>query len=337
MRNLTRANKLIGNIAKKHKEITPISLKDISLFEKFFKKEPHTYGNSWTYVTQGMYGIGPYGLGYKYYDGKNLSAVCVYPKLEHPNIFCFYWVRPMGNQILNIIDEFSKDLLKTKSMPTYVKKIFKEQFLFLKKKGFKDPAKFPWYSKCPLEDDSLPELIVDIDLLLKEISTNKKSKRLKRIMKNYLSFPLEHEVKIRDINKTNSKKIWKATIDFFVYRKENPNEYMISREYDFYNMIFYPCRNRLRMAKEIIIGKETVGFYSAEIQSDKTAGIYGVILHRYKYKNLTEYAMIDAFLNLKKKGVKYINLGGSEYQGVEDAKLKYHPSIIQPMYWACLY
>lgn len=337
MKDLIKANRLIEDIAKKHKEITPVTPKDEKLFSAFFKNEPHTYGNSWTYVTQGMYGIGPYGLGYKYYDGKNLSAVCVYPKIEQPNTYCFYWVRPMGHQILDVINRYAKILLEKRSMPTYVKKIFKDQFEYLHKKGFKDTSKFPWHSSCPSEDDTLPELTIDLDKLFKNLSHSLVSKRLRRIYKMYNAFPKEYNIKLSNIKKKNYHNVWQATLDFFTYKKKLKDSFLISSEYDFYNMIFYPYPNKDEIVKMIIIDDKIVGFYSAERQSKNYAGLYGIILHRHIYKNITEFVMIKIFSDLHNKGVRYINLGGSEYKGVQDAKLKYHPTISQQMHWASLY
>lgn len=337
MKDLKKANRLIEEIAKKHKEITPVTPKDMPLFEKFFKKEPHTYGNSWTYVTQGMYGIGPYGLGYKYYDGKNLSAVCIYPKIEQPSTYCFYWIRPMGSQILEIIEKFAKKVLKTQNIPTCVKKIFEEQFLLLQKKGFKNTSKFPWHSLCPSEDDSLPELIIDLNKLFDDLSNDLASKRLRKIFKICSSFSKEYKTEFNDLTKKNCLDIWKTTTKFFAYRRKLKDSFMISTEYDFYNMLFHPCLVDKRISKMIKINGKIAGFYNIEKQQKKYAGLYGVILLRNEYRNITEFVMMKIFSDLHNKGVRYINLGGSEYKGVQDAKLKYHPTISQQMRWASLY
>jgi len=74
MRDLKKANQLISEIARENKYISPVSLKDFDLFQRFFKREPHTYGNSWTYVVQGKYGIGPYGFGTNFISQKRLKC-----------------------------------------------------------------------------------------------------------------------------------------------------------------------------------------------------------------------------------------------------------------------
>ena len=59
-KELKQANNIIKEIAAENEYITPISPADHVLFEGMFDKEDqHTYGNSWIYVTQGTYGIGP--------------------------------------------------------------------------------------------------------------------------------------------------------------------------------------------------------------------------------------------------------------------------------------
>jgi len=332
MRNLIKANHLIEEIARKYKEITPITQKDEELFSKFFKTEPHTYGNSWTYVTQGMYGIGPYGLGYKYYDGNNLSAIAVYPKIENPATHCFYWVRPIGRQILDVILSLSSDILKDYSMPTYTKKIYREQFYYLNKKGFKDTKKFPWHSSCPSEDDTYPEQIIDAEKTLKIIETLPKSKYVKKINLRAENLQKRYGIEINNSSfKSNALTVAKRFFNSKTMKKKKIN---LSTEYDYYNMIF-ANKDRETLVKNVIYIKEKpVGFYLMEQLDYLYTSIYALIVLRDKIKFLADYTFLYILNNLK---TPYLNTGGSEDEGIHQFKKKYYPQREQQMYWATNY
>ncbi len=123
-KKLEKVNSIIKNIADENQFITPITLADYPLFESFFDLETkHTYGNSWIYVTQGTFGIGPEKLGYKYYDGKNLCTLSIYPKIEQPDTIMLYWVRPMGEGVLPIIAKIANQFKQKYGICYSVKKI----------------------------------------------------------------------------------------------------------------------------------------------------------------------------------------------------------------------
>ncbi len=336
MKNLAKANELTKKIASCFKCLTPITMNDRALFERFFIKERYTYGNSWSYVIQGKYGIGPHGLGYKYYDGKNLSSFVVYPKVDNPNQNFIFWTRPMGPSILKHISDISHKVLKDFDIPSYVKKIFENQLEYLKTQGFSDIKTAPWTKQCPSEDDSLPELIVDISSLFDNLQQHNVGKRLRKIDKIYQEFLYKNQPVFKDMNPTRHKEAWNATKEFFSFRKSLKDTYMISTEYDFYNMIYRPSLASNKVSKLLIISNKVAGFYYADIQNVQYAGLYGVILLRNKYPHITEFTMMAIFHELLNRGIRYVNLGGSEYKGVQDAKMKYHPQKTINMYWAVL-
>ncbi len=328
MKDLKTANRLIEKIAKEYKEITPITLKDISLFEKFFEKEPHTYGNSWTYITQGMYGIGPQGLGYKYYDGKNLAAVCVYPKVEQPNTYCFYWIRPMGNQILDIIEKYSKKLLKTYSTPTYVKKIFKDRFEYLKKREFKDILTFPWHTHFPSEDDTFPEQVYDVQYTTSLLQSPPRTSNIRKSYRKAICIEKNNKVVMDNYN--FKKDAWQITNNFFNSSYIKHKKINVSSPDDYYNSIFKnPQRNNL-IHNVFYVNNEPVGFYIGENQGSDTTAIYALITLRDKIEYLSDYVF---FKLIEKCQTRYLNLGGSEDEGIHKFKLKFKPVYELKMYW----
>lgn len=328
MKNLVKANKLIEEIAKKDKRITPVTPKDLPLFQKFFKKELHTYGNSWTYIAQCNFGVGPFGLGYKYYDGQNLSSFSIYPHMERSDILCIYWVRPMGPKILDIISNYSKYFLETQLIPTYVKKIFKDQFSYLQKKGFKDTSKFPWHKNYPSEDDSYPEIIIDVKATL-ENSAHRGT--IRNALKRYRS--LNKIVEVKNITThLEQKKGWKVANEFFYQDIFSLTENISTRE-DYYNVIFksdYPLHDlfliyQYGFARGIFdLNKLDNGYYAN----------YMALMLREELKNLNEFSIIYTCNLLSKKGGKFLNMGGSETENLHKFKSKFAIASINKMYWA---
>ena len=335
--DLKKANQLIADIARKNKYITPVTKKDYDLFQSFFDKEPHTYGNSWTYVTQGVYGIGPENLGYKYYDGKNLSMVCVYPKIEQPDLHVFYWIRPMGSTVLDVISDFSHDLLAQQKIPTYVKKIFKEQFDYLRSKGFTDTKQFPWYSACSSEDDTLPEKIINVNETLTKVLKVKKEDKIKRSFQYYRNFLTNNAITIDSIFK--NKKEAKNILKLFFSKSKNSNNLKknISKPEDFYNLIENPAKYS-NIIENLFFAKDIgLGFFIIQIQNKKYASLYATITLRNIINHLSDFIIFYALKNLQEKNIEYLNLGGSETKSLDNFKNKFLPDLSLKMYWASLY
>ncbi len=332
MRKLKRANEIIFSLAKKNKYISPITKEDFPLFESFFAKEAHTYGNSWTYVTQGMYGIGKNNLGYKYYDGENLSAVSVYPKIENPDLNVFYWIRPMGKGILDVIDEFSKDLLDRDNVPTYAKKLFEDQYKYLKKRGFQDVDKFPWHSTAPAEDDTYPERILDIGKTIEEAKNAGKTRQLGRSLKNYYMYKNDDEVEKASVFR-NEEDAFEVAKRFFKFqtKKNKPN---VSNAYDFYNVIYN--LEKQDILEEIVYKKNiSVAFYFSVVQNEDYASLYAMLSDRELHNNVSDFLIFRILNRLKSNKLKHLNLGGSELKSLDEYKQKFRPSYYQQMYWVC--
>jgi len=327
-KDLTTVNKMMSVISKKDKRFTPITKKDYTLFNSYFKKEKHTYGNSWTYVTQGVYGIGPQNLGYKFYDGKNLSVVCMYPKMENPEINVFYWIRPMGESILDVIGNYSQLLLKKSGMFTYVKKIFHNQFTYLKKIGFKDISHFPWHLECPSEDDTYPEQIFDTKETIKKINSLQNKKYLKKILLR--SSKLQQEYNIQFRNDDFSLYAWKIAQDFFD-NNTSGKKLNLSCKDDYYNMIFEK-EKRKNVYRSIIFSHNVpLGFFVIEKQDKMYSSFYALLILRDKLKMLPDFTWIHLFKHLE---TPFFNVGGSEDEGIHKFKHKFYPIKEQQMYWA---
>ncbi|HOU75554.1 MAG TPA: hypothetical protein PK957_00320 [Candidatus Dojkabacteria bacterium] len=328
MEKLEKANELLLQIVKRYPNISPVSLDDYDLFQSFFAKEKqHTYGNTWTYVTQGVYGLGPNNLGYKYYDGENLSMLATYPKILEPETIMFYWSRPMGETVLEKIVNISGDIKKKYNLSTHVKKIFPEQADKLKRLGLKDISTYPWYPSVHSEDDTFPELIIDVK---NTISLFDNASRRRNIRHSYLraqKIVSENHVSVSDKNIKEDG--WKVIEQFFI-EKETYKKEILSTKYDYHNMIFNNVGNQNLVRNVVYINSVPMAFYATDISVDGYTNAYANIVLRGKIPYLSDLVLTQMITNTN---TKFLNMGGSEDESIHRFKLKYVPVQVNQMYW----
>lgn len=333
MRDLARANDLISRIAQQYTTITPITPEDFELFQSFFSKEPHSYGNSWTYITQGMYGIGPHKLGFKYFDGKNLSAVCAYPKVENPDQQVLFWIRPMGPTMMQILAEISKEVHTTFGCNVYAKKLFKEQNDTLLNLGFRDASVFPWHSLYPMEDDTFPEQIYDVSRTIDLAEHSDKGTKIHRSHRYYKS--IQNQPEITSQPAFDHVDEMKTVIDSFFQNDPKVKSVNISNPFDYYGLLTrHP--NADMLGKLYYFMGKPISFYSIEVQHGGVASQYATLSLREDSNHIVDYMMFDIFYTLRDRGIGWLNLGGSETETLDEFKKKYHPKREVQMYWVTL-
>jgi hypothetical protein len=335
-KKLEKANSIIKEIVQNERYITPITPSDHALFDDFFDREKeHTYGNSWIYVTQGTFGIGPEKLGYKYDDGKNLCALAMYPKIEDPNTIVLYWIRPMGENILPIIAEYAERIKRKYGVCSYVKKLFPEQFEFLLQHGFSDVKHFPWHSTAPMEDDTYPEIIYDREKTREAILNTTKRHALGSTLRQILKLDRDNNVQLSSTN--FQKHAWDIVTFHFKKHGEFSKKTNVSSPADYYNTIFdnHIYNNGNIQKKILFVNNKPLGFYvlSSNLTFDVTT-LYSCIVKRDEYKCLADYLYIKWFDTAT---TKYINLGGSEDDGIRNFKEKYLPTERKHMHWTTNY
>ncbi len=333
MRDLTRANELMAAIAAKEPRITAITPADFDLFQSFFEKEPHTYGNSWTYITQGMYGIGPHKLGYKYFDGQNLSAITTYPRVEDPDMQVLFWIRPMGKTIIPALFDISKKVQSDLNLNVYAKKLFVEQYNELVNLGFHDVSTFPWHAIYPMEDDTFPEQIYDVEHTIDLAEHSVKGTKIRRSHRYYKSIQKQSEVTHLSSEGRGEEVI--GIIDSFFTNDPKVKSVNISNPFDYYGLTI---RNpKARMYGQIYYFKEKpISFYCIEKQAGNYASQYATLSLREDSNHIVDFMMFDIFYTLRSEGISKLNLGGSETKTLDEFKKKYQPVAEQQMYWAAL-
>jgi len=333
MQLLDSANELLLKIAKSYPNITPITTSDIPLFDRFLENEDFTYGNAWTYITQGLHGTGPNNLGYKYYDGESLCAFCIYPKIEQPDLDTCFWVRPMGEDIEDKIGNLAQEFRIKYGIPSYFKKLNQNQFKKFKKLGFQEVVEFPWHTSAPKEDDTYEECIIDINNTMNIVESLGRTRQLSRAYRHYLNYLADPSLEILSIydHKDECKAIARR---FFIYQEEIGKE-NISTATDYYNMIDNEILGSIQSV--IFFNKKPIAFYFAQKQSPNNASLYSMLTLREISNNITDFTMFHLFDQLSKQGINILNLGGSEHKELDDFKRKFRPASFNTMYWACLH
>lgn len=330
-KDLILPNKYLKNIASQNQNISPIQISDLDLFMDFFTKDPISYGNTWSYIVQSTYGLGENGLGYKYFDQNNLATLAIYPHMEDEDTLILYWVRPMGKDILNIINTLSKNFSKKYKVRSYVKKLHESQYNQLKKLGWKDIKKYPWHSQAEAEDDTYPELILDTK---KTLDIAKNATRKEELRRTYVRTETRKERFNIEFSSKNFNDIaWNVTKKFFANYDEFADKKLLSAKEDYKNMIYNnPERNNLNKVL-IYVNKEPLGYYITESINNYT-NIVAHIALRSDIKYLVDLSTFHALENID---TKYVNLGGAEDKGIYHFNKKYKPVKQNKMYWVTNY
>lgn len=148
--------------------VSPTAWDDRSLLHRITEEEWASgrvcYGDAWTYLVQAthMEDLG-LPLGLKYYDGSMLVFIGVFRRPADP---CgrthVHLVRPLGAWEGEDLRQIALDSVRASGSSAYVKKLHEEQFGPLLRAGFRDARCLPWHPRAPLEDDTYPEIGIDL-------------------------------------------------------------------------------------------------------------------------------------------------------------------------------
>src|SRR2546423_1583501 len=332
------------------KVISPITNKDRELYNRFFEEDSRVarYGNSWTYITQACRGIGS-GLGLKYYDGDLLLSIGY-----HRGHYVI--VRPLG-RINERIIRLLKVLRSVSRKPVFLKKLFPSQVNQLRHFGnFKDavkysnsginpePGDYPWSMESFADDDTYPEIILDVNITLnyglppKEWFTHFKTSRINSGEAQSLEQLLNRYLRLRSkVNGFVRSGIGLHIIDFNIQMADEIRQFLFKHfgEEDKRNVEAYenmltqlPLGNNGHSFFSFVAYRDGVaapqGFFVTERLDKESAGLYAAVASR-SCSGLSEYLHIEMLSRLQHKGIRLLNIGGSEIKSLHEFKLKFAP------------
>ena len=312
--------------------VSPITIDDYALFRQF----GNGYKNTLTYNAQAVNGWNQKGesrnrLGLRYYDGNNLLSIGYFKRngSEH------FHVIPCEAS-LEKITELADLLYRVSSSPVYIKKISREQrdVLLRDPRFSKVDETNSWYETAPLEDDTYPEQILDLETTVRELEKTRSQSEVKdkyvRAQRRYID---SGRLRIEDYDPQNHQQrndVLDITRRFFHIQEERKNHFSLAEDYfnivnlrpvgvDYFSSIFY-------------VDGKPAAFYFAE-RCGETIHVYANLTLRDEFRYLSEFILIHLFKEALRKGVKRANLGGSETKGLDQFKQKFKPVEQMQMYW----
>lgn len=302
--------------------ISPILSDDQELYNSFFNKELdlNHYGNNWAYIIQACRGTG--GLGHKYSDGKNLLSIGFYNK--H-----FVIVRPVGENVVNSLENLAIDLYKESKKPVYVKHVLKNQREQLKEKGFVDIEEYIWDKQSPRDDDTFPQVVINLENFFNDLQTSKQAKiRLKchRFL-NDLPYEKLGLFRFQNYDPKNHDYQIQQTKDL-IEKWANGNKEFIE---PYKNIVESPPINGFNYLVKLK-DNSVVGFLIFGKIGKESTACYSNIFCYKEFNGLSEAGLVTGFSKIYEHGIKRVNLGGSETENLHKFKLKFNPEELKETY-----
>ncbi len=295
-----------------------IGPEDQELYTDFFRQEPvsELYANNWAYIIQACRGSG--GLGHKYFDGTTLVSIG-----KHDGHYVL--VRPLGANPVAAVQMLAKRLHKISKKPVYAKHVLPEQAADFKCIGFSDMRQYPWSAASPLDDDTFPQVVVALDNIFRV--EQKESRELRLRLNRFLNYAAEN-LTLQEACflfapelYNPEKHLYQKTHAVRVLEKWASKNKELMDAYT--NMIEYPPSEGFCYIMRI--GIKARGFYVFGKIGERTVGCHATIADYRQMPGLSEAALMKCFGSLHNKGIRRVNLGGSETEALYKFKLKFRP------------
>ena len=296
--------------------IRPITLEDQGLFERFFNDEfdRNNYGNNWAYIMQACRGSG--GLGHKYYDGKNLIGVG-----RHNSHYVL--VRPLGKDIVPTVQRLARQLSSDSQRPVYVKHLLSGDSEKLLSEGFKDMREYPWDPRWPKDDDTHPQVILTLSDLfdggVQGLGRRGIRQSLERFVRSLSAGQLDSYY-LDSYDPTVKTGQDKQVISFIREWAKGSDELV----QPYANISSHPPNKGYSYVMHL--DGQIVGFYVFGIIGVDSVGFHtGISRHWKDHPSLAEANWYRVFEEIFQRGVREVNLGGSEEISLHKFKLKFRP------------
>lgn len=273
------------------------------------------YANSWLYLTQACRGA------FSSYGTLIRQAQFVAGLGRHNR----HWVivRPLGYLPEDFLTTLSKLISTTNANP----------FVFVKKAGpdmrsqFADLARinkvrvlgasvYPWDRNAPHDDDTFPELVIPLSEMFRALA--KMGRPLHRLRSQLRRFELLRlTADMSTVADLGIDRVLEMLRDHF----ESDHSYVES----YVNMV--------RILSHVMsqdtwrhfvptLGGEPVGLFAYDRLDPRSAGVYASLASKH-FPGLGETMMLQLFNLMSHEGIEYVNLGGSETEGLNNYKRKF--------------
>jgi hypothetical protein len=326
--------------------LSPITHRDLPLYREFFARDQRSacYGNSWTYITQACRG---FGLGLKYHQPDMLFSIG-----QHRGHYVV--VRPLGPLDTRFLTLLTA-LRKASGKPVFIKKLFPDQVDRLRQFGtFHEAARYeartgqasagtyPWDLVAFADDDTYPELIVDINVTRQywlkprewclefQKAIGNLAHPPSAVREHYRKFRRSvHQFLRRGIGCRLSPCQPSAadTVRQFLLRYFGEARLPHVEAYE--TMLTASCAALPEECGFCFVAQvdgieSPVGFFYGERLDAHSVGSYARVVARC-HPGFPEYLGIRLMSQLWQAGISFLNVGGSETEGLHVFKQKHAP------------
>jgi hypothetical protein len=288
------------------------------------------YADTWTYLTQAAngYSLGLHTTGYV---TSRWQSYCVVGLFRRPltGELAVHLINPLGERRFELVLDVCEKVRNSEKILVYVKKADTDLLAMLERvRGFGWSEHLAWHAMAPKEDDTCPELILDISRSLELFERgrlNQAGDKYARFTKKARDFEI---VWLPVIAKRHGDA--RRVIQQFFSHKER-DHIDISEPSDYENMVVAPSptpRSNGLIREICYIDRDPCALLIMEgIGTSNTVGLYCnlAVYQEKKYQYVSEFVIHHALTVSFENGFRYMNLGGSESQGLHIFKQKFTP------------
>lgn len=294
----------------------------------FDSKATPDYADTWTYLTQAANGydleLSPTG-----YCAKSTRAFCVAGIFARPfsGKLAVHLINPAGPRAAALVTKLCAEVRAVSNCAIYVKKADAELIHELEEAGgFSWSESMAWHSQAPQEDDTFPELLLEVDRSLALFETGRLNQARDKYAR-FLSRTRTREVAWYPLTQKRYAEA-RAVVDrFFDFKAEEHID--ISKPCDYENMFLNSSEswNSEGVVRQIccIDGKAAALLVMERIGKSSALGLYCNLALYQDHKYISEFVIHRALKVARERGFRYLNVGGSESEGLHAFKMKFLP------------
>lgn len=292
------------------------------------------YADTWTYLTQATNGwaMKTNRCGYFIRQGKDLCIGGLFRRPRDKRL-AVHLVNPMGDGRVALVRTFCQRVAGR--FPVYVKRADNELYEELSESGdFHWQPEFAWHADAPEEDDTFPEVELEVNTSLALFAAGRTNPVLAQLAR-FRNRVKGMELAWLPVSSLREEDARQVVAQFFRHKEERHID--ISQPTDYENMICYPrprASQRTLIREVCYIGGTVAAFLVMErIGDTEVLGLYCSIALYQKFPCLSEFVIQRALELANAHGYRYLNLGGSESEGLHRFKMKFKPVHTEKRNW----
>lgn len=312
-----------------HLGLTPPDAKDWAAASEFIEaKATPGYADTWTYLTQAAngYALGTSATGYFVREPQAMCFVGIFRRPLSGDL-AVHILNPLGSKGPDLVRTLCHKIREIERCLIYVKKADQDIVAELESDGsFSWSDEFAWHNQAQREDDTFPELLLDVNRSLGLFEPGRLNQARDKFAR-FLNRTKDKEVLWVPLVSKRYKDARRVVNSFFGYKERDHIE--ISQPCDYENMLVHsnPTQNPDSLVRLLccIDGEPSALIVMEQIGRSSAVGLYCNLALYQEHKYLSEFVIHQALKAAREHGFHYMNLGGSESEGLHRFKTKFQP------------